>query len=756
MAKSPRKAGKAEKSTVSLKLNPNAYRSLKTGGKNLRSIKPRKSYRRLSIADSSDSDSDGLSGKAIGSAHHSDSESSLTAMSEEDEVSASRRASSLFDDKELDALRNKAGKGTKTLSSKAYKSRKRMLAKSYAPEISSDEDMNASDASIGLEGIYSAVANSDSEDESQDDNESSSSDDSELDFVKLQAEKRRERLAALKGVSKPEKARKKSFRRRSELLIPEDLNFKFEFDDAVSETAVESDPADVKEEEDLGEELIDNNQKVPADFQFGSLIDVPKIKDEELESDEDYEFDDNALLATLQADNDLEDFLGVPGENVERLRQGSLSSVNEDDTEDPFLREEEKYLVNEFETNGFDEETSFANLDFQMTDTFPNDNSQTRTQLDNSSNSDTALPDDIFESDNDDDLDDCIDYIDFDSPIFDNGLVKDEPINEIVSLKAEKLQVQKKLHHPKKKSKKSGPLDSDDEDDLYLWNYFFSSDANSSSDSENEVYDAEEQLLLDEVFKKNLEEKRREYESDFQLEAEDSEQDLGYDSGDSTDVDHSLPAPSQGTIGSKGAKEVLSLKTADYRPPVLGTWAAIDSKPFGIIDGLSTRTLNIQQQKNPRTQNWRSYSIANSSEDLAIELEELLNVSELDNDDENDVRIWRDFNNKKQVPLGAFRNKSHMNQPVVMNDHLPGYNSKVNANFNGRRRHSNSQMQARLARSATSPGESKQKLRKASIADAVQDGYRPTKFGLFSENVLADVEEVLGEDRDFMALVTGL
>ncbi|KAM9920380.1 hypothetical protein OXX59_007260, partial [Metschnikowia pulcherrima] len=212
---------------------------------------------------------------------------------------------------------------------------------------------------------------------------------------------------------------------------------------------------------------------------------------------------------------------------------------------------------------------------------------------------------------------------------------------------------------------------------------------------------------------------------------------------------------------------------ADYRPPVLGTWAAIDSKPFGIIDGLSTRTLNSNgTTKNPRTRNWKAFSFKNSTEDSAIELEELLNVSELDNDDENDVRIWRDFNNnKKHVPLGAFRNKAHITHPIVVAEPMTNYNVSKNTNFNRKRRYSNSQVKAKLAsRHLQNPPApavstslskdlnlpSKSKLRRASIADAVSEGYRPTKSGLFSENVLADVEEVLGEDRDFMALVTGL
>ena len=130
-------------------------------------------------------------------------------------------------------------------------------------------------------------------------------------------------------------------------------------------------------------------------------------------------------------------------------------------------------------------------------------------------------------------------------------------------------------------------------------------------------------------------------------------------------------------------------KTADYRPPKLGSWVTVDCKPFGVIDGLSTRTLQLNKSQEPRSaaQSGTSHStsIVNSSngsglglpttsiasslaanprksivvgptnvpslmissDDLALGLDELLNVSELDNDDENDVKIWRDFNNNQ-------------------------------------------------------------------------------------------------------------
>lgn len=187
---------------------------------------------------------------------------------------------------------------------------------------------------------------------------------------------------------------------------------------------------------------------------------------------------------------------------------------------------------------------------------------------------------------------------------------------------------------------------------------------------------------------------------------------------------------------------------------------AIESKPFGIIDGLSTRTLKSGQnsQKNPRTKGWKSISLGkNEHEDSAIELEELLNISELDNDDENDIRIWRDFNNrKKKVPLGAFRNKSHLHQPHAVHEPIVNFRMKNEFGTGRRKKERRASQNDDTRHGLPDSSVSKAKRRRASAMEAASEGYRPTKSGLFSANVLTDAEEVMGEDRDFMALIKGL
>ncbi|PVH15211.1 uncharacterized protein CXQ87_003048 [Candidozyma duobushaemuli] len=727
-------------------------------------------------------------------------------MSEKDEQSASRKGSVFFQNAKL-PRRTKAP-------SKAAKKRapKKGPKASYAQVFESDKDDDLSDdvedddnSSVGLTGIYSMMdrghsnsnseSNSDSEDE-EDNSSVSSSDDSEVDFVQLQAERRanaksHKSLKAIKALQKQQNAkdkkrRKSDYRRQSELPLPDSINFKFDFDDAANESAIEDDsdqedPLNVikpaqPEEEDVGEEVtqdLGDKQSYNLNFQFDEpIIDVPKIKDDELQSDDDYEFDDNDLLATLQADNDIEEFITGNPQDIDssRSRQRSVSSVNEDETMDPFLEEEEKYLVNEFEMNGFDDENEIQDepgkSDFAKGIGQPTFQDKV-TEYDNAGdNSKSDTLDGYIEDDEDEDEVDFMDLMEFDAPLFETDSKESEsslsdlkndadtldgPVSKSVS--PEK---RKKSSH-KKRKKPRGPLDSEEEDDSYLWNYFLSSDSEADADVNAEPVDVEEQLILEEILRQEKETREATYDREFSLEPLSDQE---YDSGESTDVDTSLPKSGKNQNGSKMAKEVLSSKTADYRPPVLGTWVAIESKPFGIIDGLSTRTLKSGQntQKNPRTKGWKSISLGNNEhEDSAIELEELLNISELDNDDENDIRIWRDFNNsKKKVPLGAFRNKSHLHQPHTV--HEPIVNFRIKNDFGtGRRKKERRASQSNdTGHDSPDSSVSKAKRRRASAMEAASEGYRHTKSGLFSANVLTDAEEVMGEDRDFMALIKGL
>ncbi|RLV91722.1 Transcriptional regulator IFH1 [Spathaspora sp. JA1] len=851
MGKSPRKgiSDKIFKKTSPTRRPETVNKPQNYAGKNLKSYNHHNFKRKYSIADSSSSsDSDKTRYKnntiyAIDSG--SDSESSLTAVSENETQELTK--------KDFEKMYTK---GRKTVGKKVKQYAKKRTPKKTvdwsayqdAIEDSSENDFDEEeeqqeedeeeedDEAHNLEGLYSLMnkrRKSRHQQESEQEEEesgnsssevySSSDDDSEVDFVKLQHERKAKSMKAvraLKGLpkynenavsddseddfieQKKPNRRKSSIKygkRRANSVLPEDINFKFEFEDAANseeEQANQQQSAE-EEEEDIGEEVDfsptipeqANIESTPFEFDFDNqLIQVPRINEEEINSDEDYEIDDNELLAALQVDNDIDDELITPPERPtprELSRQGSIVSSNADDDEDddPFLKEEEKFLVNEFENNGFDEDE--LNIDG-----FDSDNSSIRliTSFKGiESEGDRIRPIIQYETseDSEDDQDDYEDFVDFDVPLFEKS--DEEDSKPIVSVNKKNI---------KNKKKKSG-TNSDEDDDSYLWNYFFSSDNNSSGEEEEQQKEKEQEVdpvedLFKEIDQKSVATPKKKqsisvptvFNDSLDME-DDLDYDLDYDSGESTDVDLSLPTSSSSTsVGSKVAKEVLSSKTADYRPPVLGSWVTIDSKPFGIIDGLSTRSLSINNKSNePRTTAATTTVTVSSnakriilppipptavtSDDSALGLDELLNVSELDNDDENDVRIWRDFNNqKKSVPLGAFRNKSILQNSIIHPEKVTSqYNhtTKSNNDFNKRRYSlSNNQhnhhhhVTKKQGGSQHKPSSSKSKRRRQSIMEAVAEGYRPTKSGLFNENAMIDVEEVLGDDHDLLMLIKGL
>ena len=809
MAKAPEKSQpNLQKATCpGPAMGSKSSRPYQYGGKNLKNLtKLVMKKRQLSLTEStcSDSSDSARRSKTATNSHalSSVSVSSFKALSDQEEVPQTKRTGERISLKIASKGRARYSKATKGRPAKSTKSVRSSAKAAYYQnlEVSDDavlsDDDNESDEENFVVGLYSMIGNKDkngnsSGSETSDDwqdnkNDSSSSEDSVVNFTNVQTEQQKNNLKAIKGLpvnsahtkTKAQKRCKSTnIRKRSEVNLPEDINFQFDFEQSRRMSVFDESGEETKtsskgvteakeEEEDIGEEVQDTNNRPEFDFHFDQpLIDVPKIKDDEFNSDNDYEFDDNDLLATLQAENDIDEFLPFRPTDGVRTRQSSMSSVN-DDADDAFLGEEEKFLVNEFETNGFDDEGAANNETARPVDSFnlSGVNDQVIKYASAAEDDDPRSDFEEFKLEFDDDENEVgkyMDIIDVDAPAF-------EPGKERTAAGTRKKE--RRAPSSKKRGNRWGPIDSEEEDESYLWNYFLSSDADSDADdTELRQYDVEEQFLLEEVFRKDFEEKQKQSGRKTPIMGiQDSKFDAGYDSGESTDVDISLPSHGAGSkLGSELAKEVLSSHTADYRPPVLGTWVAIDSKPFSIIDGLSTRTLmSHNQQRNPRTKNWKGFSLEHDSEDLAIDLEELLNVSELDNDDENDVRIWREFTkNKKHVPLGAFRNKSKMHQPHLA-EPLAAYNgTKMSASVTDRRslrvnaklaaqRELESHSNANLAKELNLP--SKLKRRRASFSDAVSEGYCPTKAGLFSENVLADVEEVMGDERDFMELIRGL
>lgn len=146
-----------------------------------------------------------------------------------------------------------------------------------------------------------------------------------------------------------------------------------------------------------------------------------------------------------------------------------------------------------------------------------------------------------------------------------------------------------------------------------------------------------------------------------------------YVDDESTDEDDNLPPPNSRNkvIGSK-AKEIVSANIVGLKPPKLGTWET-DSKPFTIIDGLSTKSLYpliqehqqlIEQQQRAHSQSpdLRSAHELSSTNGDELTLNELLNMSELEDEDEDHstpsfLEAVSNWYEKPKVPLSAFRNK---------------------------------------------------------------------------------------------------
>lgn len=192
-------------------------------------------------------------------------------------------------------------------------------------------------------------------------------------------------------------------------------------------------------------------------------------------------------------------------------------------------------------------------------------------------------------------------------------------------------------------------LDIDDLDpDSFYFKYNSSGDINDTNDISKEKYTNESDNYMETVI---------------------------YVDNESTDDDETIPPPNlrNRKIGSK-AKEVVSANVVGLRPPKLGTWET-DNKPFSIIDGLSTKSLypliqehqqllEFQQQQQQQQQQpiLSTTDLGSVAEKEELTLNELLNMSELDDNDTglqpnisaDNIANWYDTH---KVPLSAFRNK---------------------------------------------------------------------------------------------------
>ena len=197
-----------------------------------------------------------------------------------------------------------------------------------------------------------------------------------------------------------------------------------------------------------------------------------------------------------------------------------------------------------------------------------------------------------------------------------------------------------------------------DEDESYLWSYFFT----SGDESEDENLKFNQLTHVDSV------------DAGEPVEI----------SGDSTDEDENLPRSNLQIISRP--TEILSTSANTSRPPVLGSWVMSSERPYGIIDGLTTRTLSTTSSANgtsaqpdsvgasaatalpdgKRSQQNSTVSKINQddgksdSELSELALDDFIYTSELEDEDKVseypiEDSIYHSLN--KDIPLSAFRNR---------------------------------------------------------------------------------------------------
>ncbi|CCH45001.1 Midasin [Wickerhamomyces ciferrii] len=558
----------------------------------------------------------------------------------------------------------------------------------------------------------------DDDSDSNSSSDSSSSDDEDVDFVKLTAERKAKALQHFRSTSpfKDQQSPSKDSKAIEEepkaidTNDSKDVDFSFNFNNDDHQLRIAN-----EEEEDVGEELNnhlqDYDQLTPNTHGIPGVDELPHPTIESSESDDDIDKDE--LLRTLEQDSD-----GVEG-------GGGFGSANDDEYD--LLQQEADNILHDY-NNG----EGYDALSLQYSSSNPTPRNSVVEEMINKHKSEMNqeevlqfVSDDDYASDDDDDdyYNDDEYHEDFIVPFFDDSAFK------------EQLYTNGNVDHSKNHQKE---LDSDD--DSYLWDYFFS----SGDENDEEVEDPNNNHYSDD---------------------------------EATDEDTTLPPPSsRKKVGAK-AQELLSSSSVTARPPALGTWST-DSKPFGIIDGLSTRSLipnsnkNQSQQSNASGSTNPSLNITttgggganslkqspstplNNNNIEELTLDELLNMSELEDDDNDEVLNHEDWleatESTRKVPLSAFRNKgivnddSHINATRRFSPSSSGPNSKKSGKKHGKKINEITMTPVRVVNKQHKQRRKSSKLRRRqSMAEAAVEGLRVTKSGLFSEDTLTNVEEFL-------------
>ncbi|QPG73774.1 hypothetical protein FOA43_001088 [Brettanomyces nanus] len=496
-------------------------------------------------------------------------------------------------------------------------------------------------------------------------------DDSLVDAVILEEEKRLPELyeSSSTALTSDENC-KESVRNPDDLI---DLGFDFEFVQKKSEEPILPNPIEQLTNEDLGEAVQELPQVEAKVSDEPVTLVVPKIDETELNSDADYDFDPDELIQALQNDDDELELLGNSDEDYNNfLRAGNIDISSDADGSTNLrgsylTKEETQAMVKELEnkesiTDGYVDEVGDGDND--------KDNDDEEEEEEEEEN--YAAGED---NDDDDDDDDSLDILGFRDIFGGDKLPRGSlyvPQSALFS-GDEEVDV---LSDDENEDFSSDNGDDDDvdnndsEDDTNLLHYFFSS---SSSESE-----ADETTMS------------AEGENRIQEEAAQTDSEV-------TDEDTNLRPKSIHMLGSKRAKEVLSSSKNNFRAPKLGTFLVSRfKKPFGIIDGYSTRFLypkgsklsvlkgtlapldntkglTKEQRQLLQQKTQKQAQVGGSRMNPSVSIDELLNISEfeddakvVDNEGSNNSR-WDSFFSKKRVPLTAFRNRGLLNNGIANN-----------------------------------------------------------------------------------------
>ena len=470
----------------------------------------------------------------------------------------------------------------------------------------------------------------------------------------------------------------------------ESMNFDFSFEDTNDDTANNVKgkhsvpPAkdsknllDRLRDEDIGEVVVEDTIKASNSGSQAVLnkvdekkleIDVPKFNEKEINSDADYEFDNDDLIQTLLKDNDDLELQNLDNSdddfdyliaNQHRIDQNavnksaskdlSLDSINTDDAY--LMKEETQAMLDDFNKTAKSQASLKNRRSSMYYQTQPlnitNDEELDDLDLDLLNNFEQFLPKQQAMRRR--------------SSILNQTLLSSSSDGEDINMSTNINTIKRNKKLAKKKAKKGRKLTNTESSahtkDIRKMLGISNADSNFTSNyTSNAIVDSDDDTkLLEYIFE------------DSESDNISASTDNVVDNGNETDEDVNLPKKSGKILGSKHAKEILSSSKDQFRAPKLGTF--ITKKPYSVIDGFTTRFLqplvgnhSVMQKaaaiNKPDT--GESSGIVNSNN---LALDELINISEFDEDYSN-VELKEDFDDffgDKRIPLTAFRNKGLIN-----------------------------------------------------------------------------------------------